>query len=58
NEREVSKEEGAQLARALGWKFVEASARTAQNIDRIFANLIRTRRPGSAIDGPAKENVQ
>ncbi|KAJ7797174.1 ras protein [Mycena olivaceomarginata] len=54
-QREVSKEEGAQLARALGWKFVEASTRTAQNIDRIFANLIRTLRSGAAIEGPAKE---
>ncbi|KAJ7938012.1 ras protein [Mycena leptocephala] len=55
NEREVSKEEGAGMARELGWEFVEASARTARNVDRVFANLIRALRSGAAIDGPKKE---
>jgi len=40
-EREVSKEEGHALARRYGCEFFEASAATAQNVERVFANLIR-----------------
>jgi GTPase KRas protein len=39
--REVSKEEGHALARRYGCEFFEASAATAQNVECVFANLIR-----------------
>ncbi|KJA14432.1 hypothetical protein HYPSUDRAFT_150428 [Hypholoma sublateritium FD-334 SS-4] len=41
SEREVSKEEGAALARRLGCDFLESSAKTAHNVECIFMNLIR-----------------
>lgn len=43
-EREVSKEEGAALARQFGCEFIETSARTAQNVERLFMNLVRSLR--------------
>ncbi|KAF5319590.1 hypothetical protein D9619_008377 [Psilocybe cf. subviscida] len=39
--REVSREEGAALARQFGCEFMETSAKTAQNVERLFMNLIR-----------------
>jgi len=59
-EREVSKEEGAQLARTFGCEFMETSAKTAQNVERLFTNLVRslraTRQPelGQAAGGPVR----
>jgi GTPase KRas len=60
-EREVSKEEGAQLARTFGCEFMETSARTAVNVERLFTNLVRSLRAtrqqpelGPAIGGPAR----
>ncbi|KAJ7758428.1 ras protein [Mycena olivaceomarginata] len=41
DEREVSKEEGAALARQLGCEFVETSAKTAQNVEQVFTSLNR-----------------
>jgi len=43
-EREVSKEEGHALARRFGCEFFEASAETAQNVERVFVNLVRSLR--------------
>ncbi|KAJ6519476.1 ras protein [Mycena sanguinolenta] len=43
-EREVSKEEGAALARQFGCEFIETSAKTAQNVERVFTNLVRALR--------------
>src|SRR5882762_8808448 len=43
-EREVSKEEGAALARLFGCCFIETSAKTAQNVELLFFNLVRTLR--------------
>lgn len=43
-EREVSKEEGAALARQFGCKFIETSAMTAQNVEGLFINLVRSLR--------------
>ncbi|KAJ7178102.1 P-loop containing nucleoside triphosphate hydrolase protein [Mycena filopes] len=63
--REVSAEEGAALARALGCEFIEASAKTSQNVDRAFANLVRAVRraanpdpAGTATEGKSKERKQ
>ena len=40
-EREVSREEGAALARQFGCEFLETSAKTAHNVERLFTNLVR-----------------
>jgi GTPase KRas protein len=57
-EREVSKEEGAALARNFGCEFIETSAKTAQNVERLFMNLVRALRQTRNIEpgppGPAK----
>jgi GTPase KRas protein len=42
--REVTEEEGASLARQLGCEFIEASPKTGENVERAFASLIRTLR--------------
>jgi GTPase KRas protein len=53
-EREVSKEEGAALARHFGCEFLETSAKTAQNVERVFTNLVRALRQTKSIDsGPS-----
>lgn len=44
SEREVSKDEGAALARQLGCEFMETSAKTAQNVDRLFTRAVRALR--------------
>jgi GTPase KRas len=49
-EREVSKEEGAALARSFGCEFIETSAKTAQNVERLFTNLVRALRQTRNID--------
>jgi len=40
-EREVSREEGAQLARRFGCEFLETSAKTCVNVERLFTHLVR-----------------
>lgn len=40
-EREVSREEGAQLARHFGCEFLETSAKTCVNVERLFTHLVR-----------------
>ena len=53
-EREVSKEEGVALARKFGCEFFETSAKTAQNVERVFTSLVhalqqtRNLEPGAA----------
>jgi GTPase KRas protein len=41
SDREVSREEGAELARHLGCQFLEASAKTAVNVEDIFVTAVR-----------------
>ncbi|KAJ4476717.1 ras protein [Lentinula aciculospora] len=43
-EREVSKDEGQALARQFGCEFIETSAKTAQNVERLFTDLVRALR--------------
>jgi len=43
-EREVSKADGAALARQYGCDFIETSTKTTQNVDRLFINLVRSLR--------------
>ena len=40
-ERQVTKEEGQQLATRLGCSFIESSAKTRINVEEIFFNLVR-----------------
>jgi len=49
-EREVSKEEGAALARQFGCEFIETSAKTAQNVERLFMNLVRSLRRTKSLE--------
>lgn len=49
-EREVSREEGAALARQFGCEFIETSAKTAQNVERLFMNLVRSLRQTRSIE--------
>ena len=49
-EREVSREEGAALARQFGCEFIETSAKTAQNVERVFTNLVRALRQTKSIE--------
>ena len=43
-ERRVSKAEGAALARQYGCDFIETSAKTTQNVERLFINIVRSLR--------------
>ena len=50
HEREVTREEGVALARQFGCKFLETSAKTAQNVEPLFMNLVRHLRQTRNID--------
>lgn len=39
-EREVSREEGNDLARELGCKYVEACAKTGMNVEKVFYDVV------------------
>ena len=43
-ERKVSKADGAALARQFGCDFIETSAKTTQNVERLFINIVRSLR--------------
>lgn len=47
-EREISREEGAAMARNFRCEFMEGSAKTGLNVDGCFHKLVRTLRAGSA----------
>ncbi|GJE87778.1 ras protein [Phanerochaete sordida] len=57
-EREVSREEGAQMARTFGCEFLETSAKTSHNVDRLFTTLVRllrqTRQTEQVTPGPSR----
>ena len=40
-EREVPQDEGMALAQSFGCYFMETSAKTAHNVEQLFANLVR-----------------
>jgi len=58
-EREVSREEGLRMAQSFDCEFLETSAKTSQNVERLFTNLVRLLRsskdsvPGAG--GPAAQ---
>ena len=39
--REVSREEGMEMAKKLGCEFIEASAKTCVNVERAFYTVVR-----------------
>ncbi|KAG9284142.1 hypothetical protein G9A89_022916 [Geosiphon pyriformis] len=45
-EREVSREEGINMARSLGCEFIESSAKTCVNVERAFYTVVRMIRAG------------
>jgi len=49
-EREVSREEGAHLAKRLQCDFIETSAKTRLNVERAFYNVVRSLRVQQALD--------
>jgi len=59
HEREVTKQEGADKAKAFGCPFLETSAKTATNVERIFTDLVRSLRltkPTENGEAPKKES--
>ena len=58
-EREVSREEGAQLARNFGCDFLETSAKTPINVERLFTTLVRllrqTKQAEQGASGPSRQ---
>jgi GTPase KRas protein len=63
--REVSREAGAELARRLGCQFLEASAKTAVNVEDIFVTAVRLLRldkqrelAAKVVCGARKRNVR
>lgn len=57
-EREVSREEGAALARQFGCEFIETSAKTALNVERLFMNLVRSLRNTRTIEPGTPGNAE
>lgn len=53
-EREVSREEGANLARTFGCHFLETSAKTAQNVELLFTTLVRSLRSTKTTESPTQ----
>jgi len=49
-EREVSREEGVAMARDFGCRFLETSAKTAENVEKLFKDLVRLLRSSKEID--------
>ena len=58
SDREVTREEGMELARSFGCEFLETSAKTAVNVERLFTNLVRmlrnSRQDGGGQGAPAQ----
>lgn len=49
-EREVSKKEGAALARSFGCTFLETPAKTGQNVEHLFTSMVRNLRSTGTSD--------
>lgn len=57
HERTVSREEGLAMARQFGCDFMETSTKTAQNVERLFTELVRTLREHRDLKEGKKEDV-
>ena len=57
-DRQVSKADGAALARQYGCEFIETSAKTAQNVQRLFINLVRSLRQTKDIKQEPPQSVK
>jgi len=57
-EREVSKEEGAALARQFGCPFFETSAKTATNVNELFLDLVRSLRKTRSAETGQVTNIK
>ena len=56
NDREVTKEQGTQLAKLMGCEFLEASAKTAVNVEKAFYTVVRAiRQKASQSEGKKKK---
>jgi len=53
-EREVSRDEGALMAKALRCEFTETSAKTCVNVERSFYNVVRMIRQARDGGAPAR----
>jgi len=58
HEREVLKREGAALARRYGCEFIETSAKTTQNVDRLFINLVRSLRQTRSTEQEPRQSAK
>jgi len=58
HEREVLKREGAALARQYGCEFIETSAKTTQNVDRLFINLVRSLRQTRSTEQEPRQSAK
>lgn len=50
-DRQVSREEGIEMARYFGCEFLETSAKTPVNVERLFATLVRKLRESRQENG-------
>jgi GTPase KRas protein len=58
-DRQVTREEGMEMARTFGCEFLETSAKTAVNVERLFASLVRKLRENRhGVDGRPPGSVQ
>ena len=53
-EREVTRDEGANMARNFGCTFLETSAKTAQNVELLFTTLVRLLRQTRVTESPTQ----
>ncbi|KII92195.1 hypothetical protein PLICRDRAFT_88853 [Plicaturopsis crispa FD-325 SS-3] len=58
SQREVLHDEGAQLARTFGCEFMETSAKTGQNVELLFSNVVRLLRTVQTSDAiPSQRKI-
>ena len=57
-EREISKEEGVQLSKKYGVMFSECSAKTGENVDFIFDELIKEEKKRREIEEKKQKEIK
>ena len=58
SERQVSTAEGEAMAKQLGWGFMETSAKTPENVQKAFCDVVRLMRRPKADASPACPQAQ